>query len=258
MKRIYSYLSIVFISFLFFTTNSILIKSRPALSVEDGQESKLTNQENSKSRRTDNSLKTRVLYSRGNDDPSENSFETAKVELILECKSIQEKNTGKVKLKYIAHPKGSPKDVGNILSGPLFRLEEDGKNATHHSPNLNLIENLPEGPEGNILWAELTVDLPINIWNNTKQTGKIHLATDSQWYIDRQKTLHDTAIFTANKSLVQQTIDWSLEINELGEISQCKVNAFQHLIRDGGVETPLVDITSGNSGYPVYPGIERS
>ncbi len=270
MKNTFKFSSIASVSITLFLASTSLFSSNTA---SIAQNKIHNNYSDNKSIAEGNSRIVSTLYSRGNDDPNENNYETAKIKLILECNSIPENKTGKVKLKYIAYPSSEnlwtheeTEDVDHNEKGPLlrvgtlFRLEEDGANSNNHSPNLSPIPGSPESSEGDAIVTELTIDLPENIWNGTEKTGDVYVVTDSEWYmnfISKEGKLADTAVFANSGSIIQQTIGWKLEIDKRGKISKCEASAFQHLLREGGVPTPLIDITSGNAGYADFPGTPR-
>lgn len=198
-------------------------------------------------------------YSRGNDDPGQNVYETATIEVTLDldnsdCREDKEgRCVGDVKLKLEYKATASTVDPLFVTAGPRYALRETGpggaSNQLQHNPGA------PAGPQGDTLTGELSLgSIPCK---GGSKKGEIDVEAriipppgggPPQW-----------------TGFVQQRILYEVEIRECGQVNVMLLDVQQlnPAVVLRAIPTPLRQtgstIIAGPwpPGYPAFPGQPR-
>jgi len=197
------------------------------------------------------------LYSVGNDDATENSYETARLEITLDvdtsgCQQADQPDgtvacIGEVKVKLEYTATASTGDQMFVTVGPAFALRDGGQGGG--SAQLQHTAAGAAGPAGDTLTA--TLDLAPIPCSGGKLRGTVDV-----------ELRPGGGAFRGN---VPQRISYRVSIRPCGQIFEAEVSAVSnhYLSMIGGrIETPLHDITPPAGGgnppeapWPAHPGV---
>jgi hypothetical protein len=194
-------------------------------------------------------------YSRGNDDQTENQYETAQIEVTLtlntnDCEVVDGRCKGTV-VPLLSYRATSSTDEAMFAGGAALQLRDTG--AAGASVNLAFTPGPvpfgpgitpPPSPRGSTLAAK--IDLAVLGCRGGRRTG--------------------TAQIEMPGGRVYEIVDYDYEVTECGVIATQTVSVSERPAgAAGAVPTPLRDITppppgapAGPTGYPAYPGTPRT
>lgn len=197
-------------------------------------------------------------YSRGNNDPTEDVYETSEIEVTLDvdtsdCSEDKEgRCSGDVKITLEYKATSSTGDPMFVGAGPRFALREPGPGGG--SAQLTHAAAGPAGPQGDTLTASLSLAM-IPCSGGTK---KGEIGVEARILLPgggpRQWT-----------GYVQQRISFDVEITSCGEVNP-RLLELEQLTPDvimGRILTPVVQTGSSYdagpfpTGYPDFPGRPR-
>ncbi len=189
------------------------------------------------------------IYSRGNDDPNENIYETAKIMVTLHiddsaCKKDDKGICqGDVDIKFAYSAVRSTPDPNNEfqLIGPRFVLRQEGG-----LTNVNRLVFRNSNPNGNI-GDTLTANLGL---------GSLPCSGGTMQGIVSLEAMLANGSFPG---FVQERFSYEVEIGSCGKVITSSLTGLQLNpgIVLGRVATPFIDITDGSAGYPSFPGVPR-